>query len=125
MITHLNTVSLYVSDQEKARRFYVDLLGFEVRREADMGPMGTWLEVAPPGARTGLMLADASRFGKQDRIGNSADLVLHTDDVAGLHRKLVAAGISVTDPETQQWGTFVKVTDPDGHAFVVSQPGQS
>lgn len=122
MITNLNTVTLYVSDQDKAREFYVDRLGLELRREADMGAMGRWLEVAPEGGQTGFMLADAAAFGKPDRVGASADLVLHTDDVAGLHRRLTAAGVPVTEPETQAWGTFVKVTDPDGLQFVVSQP---
>lgn len=122
MITKLNTVTIYVSDQDKAREFYAGLLGFQVRREADMGPMGRWLEVAPEGAETGFMLADAAAFGKQDQIGAAADLVLHTDDVAGLHQRLAAAGVPVTEPETQSWGTFVKITDPDGLVFVVSQP---
>ena len=122
MITKLNTVTLYVSDQDKARDFYVGRLGLTVRREADMGPMGRWLEVAPDGADSGFMLADAAAFGKTDRIGASADLVLHTDDVAGLHQRLTAAGVPVTEPETQEWGTFVKVTDPDGLVFVVSEP---
>ena len=122
MITALNTVTLYVSDQDKARDFYVDLLGFHIRREADMGPMGRWLEVAPEGARTGFMLASAAAFGKQDRVGGSADLVLHTDDVTELHRRLTAAGVPVTEPESQAWGTFVKVTDPDGLVLVVSEP---
>jgi catechol 2,3-dioxygenase-like lactoylglutathione lyase family enzyme len=122
MITKVNTVTLYVGDQDKSRDFYVGQLGFQVRREADMGPMGRWLEVAPEGAETGFMLASAAAFGKPDRIGTSADLVLHTDDVAGLHERLTKAGIPVTGPETQAWGTFVKVTDPDGLVFVVSQP---
>jgi uncharacterized glyoxalase superfamily protein PhnB len=68
------------------------------------------------------MLADAAAFGKQDQVGAAADLVLHTDDVAGLRERLAAAGVPVTEPETQAWGTFVKVTDPDGLVFVVSEP---
>jgi lactoylglutathione lyase len=122
VITRLNTVTLYVSDQDKTRDFFVDHLGFQVRREADMGPMGRWLEVAPEGAETGFVLANAALFGKQDQIGASADLVLHTDDVTGLHQRLTTVGVSVTDPEAQPWGTFVQVTDPDRLVFVVSQP---
>lgn len=121
MITHINTVTLYVSDQDKARDFYVEHLGFRVRKDEDMGPMGRWLEVAPEAAQTAFVLANASAFGKQDRIGASADLVLHTGDVAGLHQRLTAAGVTVTDPEAQAWGTFVKVTDPDGLEIVISQ----
>ena len=122
MITQINTVTLYVSDQDKAREFYVGQLGFRVRKDEDMGPMGRWLEVAPEAAQTAFVLANAAAFGKQDRIAASADLVLHTDDVAGLHQRLAAAGVPVTEPETQAWGTFVKITDPDGLEFVVSQP---
>jgi lactoylglutathione lyase len=122
VITRINTVTLYVSDQLTARDFYVEQLGFRVRRDADMGPMGRWIEVAPEAAQTAFMLADASAFGKRDRIGASADIVLHTDDVASLHQRLVAAGVPVTEPDSQAWGTFIKVTDPDGLEFVVSQP---
>lgn len=122
VITKVHTVTLYVSDQDKARDFYVEHLGMRVRRDEDMGPMGRWLEIAPEGAQTAFMLANASAFGRQDRVGASADLVLHTDDVAGLHQRLAAAQVAVTQPETKEWGTFIKVTDPDGLEFVVSQP---
>src|SRR5882757_2603752 len=122
MITKINTVTLYVSDQQKARDYYVEYLGFRVRRDEDMGPMGRWLEVAPDGAQTGFMLASAASFGKQDQIGASADIVLHSDDVAGLRQRLIAAGLPVTEPDTQAWGTFIKITDPDGLDIVVSQP---
>jgi lactoylglutathione lyase len=120
MITKLNTVALYVADQERSRAFYVDVLGFEVRTDAQMGEMGRWLEVAPPGAQTALVLSDAAAFGKQDRIGSSADITLTCDDVYALHKSLTAHGLVVAEPEKQDWGTFLRVTDPDGHAFVVS-----
>jgi lactoylglutathione lyase len=120
MFKKVNTVSLYVTDQERSLRFYVDVLGFEVRTDAQMGPMGRWLEVAPPGAETALVLSDASAFGKQDRVGSSADLTFTCDDVYALHKSLTESGASVTVPEKQEWGTFVHVTDPDGHTFVVS-----
>jgi lactoylglutathione lyase len=122
MITKINTVTLFVDDQDRSRDFYVRQLGFQVRREADMGPMGRWIEVAPDGAETAFMLASASGFNKQDQVGSSAQIVLHSDDVAALHQNLAAAGVPVTEPETQAWGTFIKVTDPDGLEFVVSQP---
>jgi lactoylglutathione lyase len=121
MITGINTVSLYVSDQEQARQFYVDKLGFAVTTDADMGPMGRWVEVAPAGAQTAFVLADAAGFDKKDRIGDSADVTLSCSDVQALHADLVAKGVAVTAPETQEWGTFVKITDPDGHEFVVGE----
>lgn len=120
MISKLNTVALYVADQERSRAFYVDVLGFEVRTDAEMGPMGRWLEVAPPGAETAFVLSDAAKFDRTDRIGTSADVTLSCDDVFALHKSLTDQGIDVAEPEKQGWGTFMRITDPDGHTFVVS-----
>ncbi|MEN3358538.1 MAG: lactoylglutathione lyase [Mycobacteriales bacterium] len=120
MITELNTVALYVADQERSRAFYVDVLGFEVRTDAQMGELGRWLEVAPPGARTALVLSDAVAFGKEDRVGSSADITLTCADVDALYESLTERGVAVAEPEKQDWATFLRVTDPDGHTFVVS-----
>jgi lactoylglutathione lyase len=120
MITKLNTVSLYVTDQERARQFYVDVLGFEVRTDAQMGEMGRWLEVAPVDAQTAFVLADAAAYDKRERVGSSADVTLSCDDVYALHKTLTEKGATVTEPEKQDWGTFLRVTDPDGHTFVIS-----
>lgn len=121
MITKLNTVALYVTDQERSKRFYVDALGFEVTTDADMGDMGRWLEVAPQKGGTAFVLADAKAFGKTGQVGSSADVTMRCIDVQTLHDDLVGKGVQVTEPETQSFGTFVRVTDPDGHKFVISQ----
>ena len=116
MITELHTVALYVSDQDRAKHFYVDLLGFELNADQPgMGGIGRWLEVAPAGAQTAFMLADAAGWHKEDRVGRSADVTLRCDDTHALHAELVARGVAVTEPKTQRFGTFIDVTDPDGH----------
>lgn len=46
----VRTVSIPASDVERARRFYVERLGFEVRLDAACGQGQRWLEAAPPGA---------------------------------------------------------------------------
>jgi lactoylglutathione lyase len=121
MITKMHTVSLYVRDQERAKRFYVDKLGFEVAADEDMGGLGRWLEVGPKGAETRFMLADAAAFDREDRAGSSADVTLRCDDVQALHADLVGKGVPVTEPKAESWGTFVTVTDPDGHELLIAQ----
>lgn len=127
MITELHTVALYVSDQDRAKQFYVDTLGFEVGADQPgMGGIGRWIEVAPKGAQTSFMLADASGWNKQDRIGTSADVTLRCDDARALHAELTAKGVLVTEPETQRFGTFIDVTDPDGHRLrIVDMQGRT
>jgi catechol 2,3-dioxygenase-like lactoylglutathione lyase family enzyme len=122
VITRLNTVTVYVSDQQRSLDFYVDKLGFEKRADRDMGPAGRWIEVCPPGAATGLVLARGDAFDRQDRVGSSADLVFDTDDVDAAHKTLAGRGADVTEPNVQAWGTSFQVTDPDGLVVLVRQP---
>jgi lactoylglutathione lyase len=122
VITHLNTVTVYVSDQQRSLDFYVDKLGFEKRADRDMGPAGRWIEVCPTGAATGLVLASGEAFGKQDRVGSAADLVFDTDDIHAAHKTLAGRAVDVTEPHVQAWGTSFQVTDPDGLAILIRQP---
>lgn len=47
MITKLSHVTLFVSNQEEAKRFYCDTLGFEVRTDHTMDGGFRWLTVGP------------------------------------------------------------------------------
>ena len=43
-----------------------------------------------------------------------------------LHAELTAEGVSVTEPQTQRFGTFIDITDPDGHQLrVVDMHGRT
>ena len=122
MITQLNTVTVYVDDQQRSLDFYVDKLGFVKRADRDMGPAGRWIEVCPAGAATGLVLVRGDAFARQDRVGSSADLVFDTDDVYAAHETLAGRGVDVTEPDVQAWGTSIQVTDPDGLTVLIRQP---
>ncbi len=127
MITELHTIALYVADQDRAKRFYVDTLGFELGADQPgLGGIGRWIEVAPPGGQTSFLLADATGWNKQDRIGRSADVTLRCENARALHAELKAKGVPVTEPQTQRFGTFIDITDPDGHQLrVVDRQGRT
>lgn len=127
MITELHTVALYVTDQDRAKSFYVDALGFQVGADQPgLGGIGRWIEVAPKGAQTSFMLADAAGWNKQDRVGTSADVTLRCEDARALYAELAAKGVEVTEPESQRFGTFIDVTDPDGHRLrIVDMQGRT
>ncbi|MEU7953898.1 VOC family protein, partial [Micromonospora chalcea] len=54
-VTHAQIVSVPVGDQDRARDFYVDVLGFDLVRDNPM-PDGRWVQVAPRGAGSTLTL---------------------------------------------------------------------
>src|SRR6266849_7611552 len=67
-LKNILTVGVTVSNPDEAVDFYVNKLGFEKHRDISMGEGMRWIEVAPPGAQTALVLAKG--YGPdQDRIG--------------------------------------------------------
>ena len=127
MITELHTIALYVSDQDRSKHFYVDTLGFDLNADQPgLGAIGRWIEVAPTGAQTAFLIADGAGWGKQDRIGKSADVTLRCENARVLHAELSAKDVPVTEPQTQRFGTFIDITDPDGHRLrVVDMEGRT
>lgn len=127
MITHVASVSIFVSDQDRAVDFYVNKLGFEKRADQEMGPGAPrWIEVAPPGATTGIVLykpteemPGASSFERAvSSIGTFANFVLEVGDMEATHRELSARGVEFPDPPAEQfWGWWATVKDPDGNTL--------
>ena len=48
MTIRIHLTSVFVDDQERALRFYTDVLGFEPRSDVPLGNGDRWLTVAPP-----------------------------------------------------------------------------
>jgi lactoylglutathione lyase len=57
-IKRVSTVSVFVSDQDRARDFYTQVLGFELRRDEPLFPGAEtrWVSVAPAGSETEVIL---------------------------------------------------------------------
>src|SRR5258708_8550046 len=79
MFTKIGTISVGVSDQDKALDFYVNKLGFEKIDDQPMSETERWLEVAPPAAQTHIMLGLRGQSGG-DKTGFPRYL-LHTDNI--------------------------------------------
>jgi predicted enzyme related to lactoylglutathione lyase len=121
MIEHIKAVAVYVEDQGQALDFYTQQLGFEVRRNEPMGPRGNWVEVAPPGARTCLVLYPRSLMPSWKVLKPS--LLFKCDDVEATCLELAAKGVRITEPpRALGWGTYARFADPDGNEFLLTTP---
>jgi catechol 2,3-dioxygenase-like lactoylglutathione lyase family enzyme len=116
VITQVQLFSLPVRDQERARDFYVDILGFEVLREAAMGPDQRWVQLAPKGGQTSITLV--TWFPSMPP-GSVKGTVLETDDLDGDVAALTAKGVPIDGIQEQPWGRFVTFDDPDGNGIVL------
>jgi catechol 2,3-dioxygenase-like lactoylglutathione lyase family enzyme len=123
-ISNIGVAMFVVSDQDAARAFYTDTLGFEVRADMPFGGEGEarWLEVAPSGSRARLALnppmAGATPGG--------SSIGVESTDVPAEHARLLAIGGVDVDAElTRIPGAplMFMLRDPDGnHVVVVEAP---
>ncbi|MCU1482060.1 MAG: hypothetical protein JWQ19_2846 [Subtercola sp.] len=117
-ITHVQLFSVPVSDQDRARDFYVGTLGFDLINDVQMGPDMRWLQVSPPGAQTAITLVT---WFESMPAGSTRGIVLETDDLIGEVERLSALGVVTSPIERQPWGTFVTLDDPDGNGIVLQE----
>jgi catechol 2,3-dioxygenase-like lactoylglutathione lyase family enzyme len=115
-ITHVSVLSLPVRDQDRARDFYVDVLGFGLVADVPMGPDMRWVQVAPPGGQTSVTLVT---WFPTMPAGSAKGLVLETDDLDGDVAALRARGVDLAEVQEQPWGRFTTFDDPDGNGIVL------
>lgn len=127
MITHVGTVSVYVADQDRAKDFYVNKLGFELRQDAPLSPgaKNRWLAVAPKGATTEvvLYLPDENWEHYRQVVGKSQSVTFNVSDMKALQADLRAKGVEfVTEPDPQPWGTNAIIRDSEGNSLILVEP---
>ncbi|MFD8235493.1 VOC family protein [Streptomyces sp. NPDC059696] len=122
-------VTLVVDDYDEAIRFYTDALGFRLAEDAPRPDGSRWVVVEPgtPGTGTGLVLARAKGEAQAARIGSQTGgrvgFFLHTDDFAGDHARMTAAGVTfLEDPRHEPYGTVAVFEDLYGNRWDLLQP---
>jgi predicted enzyme related to lactoylglutathione lyase len=119
MIKQLKFVGVPTRDIEAALEFWTTKIGFTIRTDQPMGGGKRWLELAIPGAQTGITLFTPE--GHEDRVGTFFNGSFACDDVDYTYRQYLARGVVFEGPPEQQpWGSFAKFKDPDGNVFVLS-----
>jgi serine phosphatase RsbU (regulator of sigma subunit) len=90
----IHAVNVYVKDQERSLRFYVDTLGFQIAFDGHREFGRRLIAVTPPDGTTVLSLIQPEPGSPQYQlIGRSMHVVLVTDDVAARYREWRARGV--------------------------------
>ena len=114
----LSIVSVPVSNQDVAKAFYRDVVGFKVHREEEMGLATRWLHMVPPSGYAGIALVT---WFESMPAGSAQGLMLETIDIELAHERLVQRGLEITDIQEAKWGRFATFFDPDGNGWVLTQ----
>lgn len=113
-------VNVFVRDQDRSLRFFVDQLGFHVVVDESYDAAGRWLAVAPPDGATVLALVAPKRNSKDyKKIGHSHDVVFVTEDVIAKYSEWSKRGVRFHHaPQQTLWGgVFTRFEDIDGNTF--------
>ena len=125
----LELVVVPVTDVDRAKRFYAELVGFVVDHDTRVGDGIRVVQLTPPGSSCSI----AIETGLTDmQPGSIKGLQLVVPDVDAARAELGARGVAVSavqhyeggvrvDGRGGDWNSFVFFSDPDGNAWAVQQ----
>jgi catechol 2,3-dioxygenase-like lactoylglutathione lyase family enzyme len=112
-------VSIPVADQNRARDFYRDKLGFKVVIEKPMGPSQSWIQLVGPDG--GATITLVTWFDTMPA-GSLRGLVVETGDIDAAQQRLRAAGVDIDDVKSEPWGRYASLRDSEGNGLVLMTP---
>jgi catechol 2,3-dioxygenase-like lactoylglutathione lyase family enzyme len=118
-ITSFEILSVPVSDPEVSKRFYQNVLGFDLIRHEPMGPDMQWIQLAPPGCATTIALVTWFDTMKP---GGLQGVMINSTDIDLDHVTLTGRGLVLSEIQEQPWGRFATFNDPDGNGWILRQP---
>jgi predicted enzyme related to lactoylglutathione lyase len=124
----IKVTSVYVDDQEKALRFYTDVLGLTKKADFRNGPY-RWLTVASPQEPEGIELQLALNDNPAAKAYQEAmfqqgqpAIMFFTDDVKDDYQRIKARGADFTQPPTEVTGsTSATLKDGCGNVIQITQ----
>ena len=122
----LTVFKLFVNDQEEARRFYVDKLGFVVSEDNRLGDY-RWLLVRPPDTLDISINLDLAKTEQQRALvgqqgGGQPLFALATDDCRRDFTAMKARGVVFEgEPTTMPYGTGVLLQDLYGNKLYLNE----
>ncbi len=124
MIDGVSTICIFVKDQDQAKAFYTEKLGFELHQDSPMGE-SRWIAVAPKGAHTEVILykLDENWQHYQQTMGKSQALTFNVTNMSALYEDLKAKGVRIVqEPDAQPWGTYMMILDPENNGLLLVEP---
>ena len=124
-------MTIVVDDYDPAISFFEDVLGFELVEDTPSttndGRPKRWVVVAPPGAETGILLAEADGEPQVGVIGDQTagrvGFFLRVDDFEASFGRMQEAGVEfLTEPRDEDYGRIVVFRDIAGNKWDLLGP---
>lgn len=114
MSISMKNLVVFVTDLDKAKRFYADQLGLPVAGQSEM------LVEFFPGAPTTLGIALALHEDARKLVGRHTGITLKVENIVDVCEAMRLAGVRFVEPlESSPWGRMAVVADPDGNQLAL------
>jgi glyoxylase I family protein len=107
--------AIRVTDVERARHFYVDVLGFKQLPRPDVPSPGHWLALGD--VQVHLIHGPVAQYDAEPGMATRPHLAIVIDDFAGAAAELDKHGIKHRVVIGSVAGSIVALNDPDGNAI--------
>jgi catechol 2,3-dioxygenase-like lactoylglutathione lyase family enzyme len=136
MIKGLSHAQVWVLDQESARAFYTEKLGFEVKTDSRTDDGFRWITVhAPDQPEVVLVLGEigppmiaeeqAPKLRELVAMGAFGVGVLRTDDCRATYEELSASGVEfLQEPQRRPYGVEAVLRDDSGNWFALTEAAE-
>lgn len=116
----IELISIPVSDQDRAKRFYTEVLGFTELIDTPLSTGMRWVMLGLPAGGTRIALVT---WFESMPAGSLSGTVLSCDELEATLADLEARGLSFAEEEVQEapWGRWKTFADPDGNGWVLQQ----
>ena len=122
--------SVFVDDQEKALRFYTDVLGFAVGHDVPLGGDARWLTVVSPADPDGVHLLlepngspVAQAYQRGVREMGLPVIIFAVDDLVREYERLTGLGVTFTAPPAPTGPVLSAILDDTcGNLVSLQQP---
>ena len=124
MINKIGKITLYVDNQEEAKKFWTEKLNFVVKFEKEMGPNMKWIEVGPSDEEfTTFVIYDKKMMAAQNPNANLGhpSIILSTSDIEKTHAELKEKGVTVGNIMKMPYGSMFDFIDMDGNNYLVRE----
>lgn len=135
MITNISLITLWVTDQDEARDFYVQKLGFKEKADVKLGDGFRWVTVFHPDQpelEVTLMVPGppldpemAQAIERSLANGTMGGFGLSTDDCQNAYEQLSSQGIEFVQPPSKRpYGVEAVMRDDSGNWLVLVEPSE-
>ncbi|WP_346889008.1 VOC family protein [Clostridium sp. UBA1056] len=124
MINKIGKITLYVNNQEEAKSFWIEKLGFVVKFEQAMGPNMKWLEVGPSEEEfTTFVLYDKNLMIAQNPKANVThpSILLSTKDIESAYSEMKKKSVKVGELMNMPYGKMFSFEDQDGNEYLLRE----